>query len=56
MVSVIALRIVIISTMYQATENIKFFKQYARLLATGLAASINAIIIEVGYKKLVLHL
>ena len=50
-VSVIAFRLVLIATMFQATKNITFFKEYARIIATGLAASINAIIIEVKFQK-----
>ena len=52
-VSVIAFRLVLIATMFQATKNIPFFKKYARILATGLAASINAVIIEVNYIRIV---
>jgi hypothetical protein len=32
--------------MYQTTENEAFFKSYARLLATSLAAAINSVVIE----------
>ena len=46
--SVIAFRLVLIATMFQATRSTAFFKEYARIIATGIAASINAIIIEVG--------
>jgi hypothetical protein len=34
--------------MYQTTEHEEFFKTYARLLATSLAAAINSIVIEAG--------
>ena len=47
-VSVIAFRLILIATMFQATKTFpEFFQKYARVLATGVAASINAIIIEV---------
>jgi len=46
--SVILFRIIVISFMYQTTENEEFFKTYARLLATSLAAAINSVVIEAG--------
>jgi hypothetical protein len=45
---VILFRIIVISFMYQTTEHEEFFKTYARLLATSLAAAINSIVIEAG--------
>ena len=49
-VSVIAFRLILIATMFQATKTFPgFFQKYARVMATGVAAFINAIIIEVGY-------
>ena len=49
-VSVIAFRLILIATMFQATKTFPgFFQKYARVIATGVAAFINAIIIEVGY-------
>ena len=51
-VSVIAFRLILIATMFQATKTFPgFFQKYARVMATGVAAFINAIIIEVFYLK-----
>ena len=55
-VSVIAFRLILIATMFQATKTFpEFFQKYARVMATGVAAFINAIIIEVKYFTMRLH-
>ena len=46
----IAFRMVLIFFMGKETHDIPFFKSYARIIATMLAASINAILIEVGLR------
>ena len=51
-VSVIAFRLILIATMFQATKTFpEFFQKYARVMATGVAAFINAIIIEVEFTE-----
>ena len=55
-VSVIAFRLILIATMFQATKTFpEFFQKYARVMATGVAAFINAIIIEVKYISMMVH-
>ena len=55
-VSVIAFRLILIATMFQATKTFpEFFQKYARVMATGVAAFINAIIIEVKYLSMMVH-
>ena len=47
---IIVLRIVLIQVMHDTTnaaENIDFFAKYAKLIGVGLAASVNAFVIEV---------
>ena len=50
---IIVLRIVLIQVMHDTTnavENIDFFAKYAKLIGVGLAASVNAFVIEImGY-------
>lgn len=46
--SVILFRLVLITFMYESTRSTPFFKTYARLIATGFAASVNASVIEVS--------
>ena len=50
---IIVLRIVLIQTMHVTTNNVAkggFFAKYAKLLGVGLAASVNALVIEImGY-------
>ena len=55
-VSVIAFRLILIATMFQATKTFpEFFQKYARVMATGVAAFINAIIIEVKYISMMVY-
>lgn len=46
--SVLVFRLLIINFMYQNTQNSPFFSQYAKIIATCLAASINAAVIELS--------
>lgn len=46
--SLILFRVVFIRIMYQQTQYNLFFSKYAKLIATSVAATINAIVIEVG--------
>ena len=55
-VSVIAFRLILIATMFQATKTFpEFFQKYARVMATGVAAFINGIIIEVKYISMMVY-
>ena len=45
--SVIIFRLFLIGFMYQTTQYDAFFAKYAKLIATGFAASLNALVIEV---------
>ncbi|TRY73135.1 hypothetical protein TCAL_08802, partial [Tigriopus californicus] len=46
--SLIVFRVVFIRIMYQHTQYSLFFSKYAKLIATSVAAVINAVVIEVG--------
>ena len=46
--AVLVFRLVIIRFMYENAGRLKFFGQFSKIIATCVAASINAVVIEMG--------
>ena len=46
--AVLVFRLVVIRFMYQNAASLKFFGQFSKIIATCVAASINAVVIEIS--------